>query len=68
MRQDRIKIELRTIKSAPGVTCELRFAADVADHVMFMADGIVVEEGTPAQIFRATARERTKTFLQEIFK
>jgi ABC-type polar amino acid transport system ATPase subunit len=54
--------------SAPGVTHELRFAADVADHLMFMADGIVVEEGPPAQIFRAPTQERTKTFLQEVFK
>ncbi len=50
------------------VTHELRFAADVADHVLFMADGVVVEEGPPAQLFRAPAQERTKTFLQEVFK
>jgi ABC-type polar amino acid transport system ATPase subunit len=50
------------------VTHELRFAADVADHVLFMADGVVVEEGPPSQVFHAPARERTKTFLQEVFK
>jgi len=50
------------------VTHELRFAADVADYVVFMADGLVVEEGPPAAIFRDPKEERTKTFLQQVFE
>ena len=50
------------------VTHELRFAADVADHVVFMADGLVVEKGPPDAVFRAPKEERTKTFLQQVFE
>ena len=49
------------------VTHDLRFAEDVSDHVVFMADGLVVEEGPPAQIFRAPKEVRTKKFLQQVF-
>jgi polar amino acid transport system ATP-binding protein len=48
------------------VTHEMGFARDVADRVLFMADGVVVEEGSPAQIFRAPRHERTRQFLQSI--
>ncbi len=50
------------------VTHELRFAADVADHVVFMADGLVVEEGPPAAVFRDPKEARTKAFLQQVFE
>lgn len=50
------------------VTHELRFAADVADHVVFMADGLVVEEGPPEAIFKAPKEARTRTFLQQVFE
>lgn len=50
------------------VTHELRFAADVADHVVFMADGLVVEEGPPDDVFRAPKEARTKAFLQQVFE
>jgi len=49
------------------VTHDLRFAEDVSDHVVFMADGLVVEEGPPAQIFREPKEDRTKAFLQQVF-
>jgi polar amino acid transport system ATP-binding protein len=45
------------------VTHEMAFARDVADRVIFMADGYVVEEGTPDQVFGNPKEERTKTFL-----
>ena len=48
------------------VTHEMGFARDVADRVVFMADGAVVEEGPPQQIFSAPRAERTKQFLQTI--
>ena len=46
------------------VTHEMAFARDVADHVIFMDGGGIVEEGTPEQVFGDTRNERTKQFLQ----
>jgi ABC-type polar amino acid transport system ATPase subunit len=48
------------------VTHEMGFARDVADRVVFMADGAIVEEGTPQQIFSAPSAPRTRQFLQTI--
>ena len=45
------------------VTHEMGFARDVADRVIFMADGVIVEEGTPAEIFENPQNPRTKDFL-----
>ena len=45
------------------VTHEMGFARDVADRVIFMADGVIVEEGTPAEIFTDPQNPRTKEFL-----
>ncbi|WP_170253431.1 MULTISPECIES: amino acid ABC transporter ATP-binding protein [Alphaproteobacteria] len=47
------------------VTHEMRFAAEVADKVLFMADGAVVEEGTPDELFSNPKQERTRTFLRK---
>lgn len=44
------------------VTYEMAFAKDISDRVIFMADGVIVEEGTPDEVF-ASANERTKSFL-----
>jgi polar amino acid transport system ATP-binding protein len=49
------------------VTHDLRFAEDVSDHVVFMADGLVAEEGPPSQIFRNPREARTRAFLQQVF-
>ena len=46
------------------VTHEMAFARDVANHVIFMDDGYIVEEGTPEEVFGNTQNERTKQFLQ----
>lgn len=48
------------------VTHEMKFAADVATNVVFMADGKIVEEGPPKEIFLRPKEERTKTFLRRI--
>jgi ABC-type polar amino acid transport system ATPase subunit len=48
------------------VTHEMRFAERVADRVVFMADGRVIEEGSPAEIFYQPSHERTQTFLADI--
>lgn len=45
------------------VTHEMAFARDVSDRVIFMADGYVVEEGAPADVFGHPREERTKSFL-----
>ncbi|MFA7461893.1 MAG: amino acid ABC transporter ATP-binding protein [Anaerovoracaceae bacterium] len=48
------------------VTHEMGFAREVADRVLFIDEGIVMEEGTPAQIFSAPQNPRTKEFLSKI--
>ena len=48
------------------VTHEMGFAREVADRVIFMADGVVVEDGTPEQIFEQTHEQRTKDFLSKV--
>jgi ABC-type polar amino acid transport system ATPase subunit len=50
------------------VTHEMGFARDVADRVVFMADGVIVEEGHPQQIFSAPRADRTRQFLQTILE
>ncbi|MEQ2527428.1 amino acid ABC transporter ATP-binding protein [Bacillaceae bacterium CLA-AA-H227] len=48
------------------VTHEMRFAKEVANEVIFMEDGVVVEKGKPEDIFVAPKEERTKQFLRMI--
>jgi len=48
------------------VTHEMAFARDVADKVIFMDDGVIVEEGKPALIFDQPKNERTRQFLARI--
>ena len=48
------------------VTHEMGFAREVADRVVFMADGIIMEEGKPEEIFNNPQNARTKQFLQSI--
>ena len=45
------------------VTHEMAFARDVANHVIFMDDGRIVEQGTPDEVFGNTKEERTRQFL-----
>lgn len=46
------------------VTHEMSFARDVADRVIFMDGGVIVEQGTPQEVFGNTQNERTKAFLK----
>ena len=46
------------------VTHEMGFARDVADRVLFMADGVIVEEGSPKEIFENPKEPRTQEFLK----
>jgi polar amino acid transport system ATP-binding protein len=48
------------------VTHEMGFAREVGDRVVFMDDGVVVEEGVPAEVFASPRHERTKAFLSKI--
>jgi general L-amino acid transport system ATP-binding protein len=48
------------------VTHEMGFAREVADRVVFMADGEIVEVGTPAELFDNPQEERTQKFLSQI--
>jgi len=45
------------------VTHEMKFARDVADYVVFMDNGTIVEQGNPEQLFGNTQNDRTKAFL-----
>ena len=45
------------------VTHEMGFARDVADHVIFMDKAVIVEQGTPEQVFDHCENERTRAFL-----
>ncbi|MEX2275273.1 MAG: amino acid ABC transporter ATP-binding protein [Actinomycetota bacterium] len=47
-------------------THEMAFARDIANRVLFLDDGVILEEGTPEQIFSSPREERTKRFLQRI--
>jgi putative glutamine transport system ATP-binding protein len=48
------------------VTHEMGFARQVADRVVFMDDGVILEQGTPEHFFKNPANERTKAFLSKI--
>ena len=45
------------------VTHEMSFAKEVADHVIFMDQGVIVEEGTPQKVFEETTNPRTLAFI-----
>jgi ABC-type histidine transport system ATPase subunit len=46
------------------VTHEMRFARDIADRIVFMDDGAIVEEGKPDQLLFAPQTERVRAFLK----
>ncbi len=49
-----------------GVTHEMGFAKEAADRVIFMDEGVIVEEGTPDEIFNNPKSERLKSFLSKV--
>ena len=63
---DVIKKVAQTGISMIVVTHELSFAEDVADRVIFMDGGVVVEEGRPSELFYKPKEERTRKFLSKI--
>jgi ABC-type polar amino acid transport system ATPase subunit len=48
------------------VTHEMGFAREVGDRVVFMDEGLIVEEGTPSQIFDNPQNVRTQSFLSKV--
>jgi ABC-type polar amino acid transport system ATPase subunit len=50
------------------VTHEMGFAKDVGDHVVFMDQGVIVEEGVPSRIFEQPEHERTRGFLRSVLR
>ncbi len=48
------------------VTHEMGFAREVADRVVFMADGVIVEQGTPDEVFSSPKHPRTRDFLRAL--
>ena len=50
------------------VTHEMRFARDAADHVVYMDQGEVAEEGPPSRLFREPENARTRAFLRSFFE
>ncbi|HEY8180116.1 MAG TPA: peptide ABC transporter ATP-binding protein, partial [Candidatus Limnocylindria bacterium] len=47
---------------------EMGFARDIANRVLFLDDGQILEEGSPEQIFTAPREPRTRAFLQRIIE
>ena len=58
---------IRSLKNSDStmivVTHEIEFAHDVADKIIFMADGVIAEEGTSQQVIDNPQNPRTKAFL-----
>jgi ABC-type polar amino acid transport system ATPase subunit len=48
------------------VTHEMQFARDVSDRVVFISDGVIVEQGDPQELFRQPREERTRQFLERV--
>ena len=48
------------------VTHEMGFAREVSDRLIFMADGVIIEEGDPRAILSDPQEERTKDFLSKV--
>lgn len=48
------------------VTHEIKFAREIADRIIFMDEGRIVEEGTPEELFLNPKNERTRRFLEKI--
>ena len=60
------RYELKDGMTMIVVTHEMGFAREVADRIIFMDDGMIVEEGTPDMIFNHAKEERTISFLNKV--
>ena len=50
------------------VTHEMKFAQEIGDRLIFMDEGLIVEEGTPQQIFTEPSNARTRSFLTRVMQ
>ncbi len=48
------------------VTHEMKFAKEVADRILFMADGVIVEDANPVEFFEHPETERAQKFLRQV--
>lgn len=48
------------------VTHEIEFAKNVADRIIFMSDGVVLEDGAPSEVIDNPQNEKTRMFLQKM--
>jgi polar amino acid transport system ATP-binding protein len=48
------------------VSHEMRFARDAADRVVFMDHGVIVEQGTPSEVFGQARHQRTRAFVSQL--
>jgi ABC-type polar amino acid transport system ATPase subunit len=48
------------------VTHEMGFAREVGSRILFMDEGVIIEQGTPSEIFDNPKNERTKSFLSKV--
>ena len=63
---DVMKELARTGMTMVVVTHEMGFAREVADRLVFMADGAIIEVGAPEHFFQSPEEDRTKLFLRQI--
>ena len=63
---DVMKELARTGMTMVCVTHEMGFAREVADRVLFMDEGKIIEEGSPEEIFGRPKEQRTKDFLNKV--
>jgi len=63
---DVMKELARTGMTMVCVTHEMGFAREVADRVLFMDEGKIIEEGSPEEIFGHPKEQRTKDFLNKV--
>ena len=64
-QKQRIAI-VRALAMAPEVMLEMGFAREVADRVVFMSEGAIIEEGSPADLFDHPQSERLQSFLAKV--
>ena len=60
--------DISSVKTPVFFIHEMSFARDVADRVIFMDKGVIIEEGDPSVIFTNPSNERTKTFLNSLLQ
>jgi polar amino acid transport system ATP-binding protein len=63
---DVIKGLVKTGMTSVIVTHEMRFAEEVSDRVLFIADGNILEEGTPDNVFNHPTHPRLQDFLRKV--